>query len=130
MDWNEEDLHFYLHNEWCREADQLYSNGDFERAEINYKKALEGKPDDFYLQYRILGCCHMQNKWEDVVDIYENLPQTLHPYDVNWFAIARSYYFCNEYENALEIIDACLNNMPQHVDFQEFRQHIVENFSR
>jgi len=60
-------------NKHIREGNDLYTEGNYQDAEIEYMKALEANPDSYKGQFNVGGSIYKQDNFEDATTIYNNL---------------------------------------------------------
>lgn len=60
-------------NKYLREGNDLYTEGNYHDAEIEYMKALEVNPDSYKGQFNVGGSIYKQDNFEDATTIYNNL---------------------------------------------------------
>src|SRR5688572_12079682 len=57
-------------------GNQLYKAGQFEQAEIQYRKALEAEPGDTTAMHNLANALHRQGKFEEAIRVTNSLAKS------------------------------------------------------
>lgn len=102
-----------------RKGNDYYQDGEFEKAEENYLKAMEKKPNSYEGAYNLGNATYKQGRYEDASNQFELTAKK----EANKDALARSYHNLGnsllkgkQYEKSIAAYKNALRNNPEDMD--------------
>jgi tetratricopeptide (TPR) repeat protein len=127
-------VHYSLGMAYANRGKDLGNAGDFNKAELHYRRSLDMMPDrnDAVYGIAVLYFYHMDRK-SDAIDILEKAALKHRTYYLVRFGLARMYYDLQKPDRSLVLYqELCsdLNKQPDAGTFLEYKKACRENIQR
>lgn len=106
-------------NKYLRQGNKAFESGDFKKAEIDYRKALDKNQKSVKGEYNLGGAIYQQENFEEAQQHYEQLAATnLSPEQkaMTYHNLGNSYLQMQKPEQAIEAYKNALRNNPNDLD--------------
>lgn len=98
-----------------RQGNKMYDKENYEEAEVDYRKALEKKPESDKAQYNLAGALYKQEKYEDAATEYNILANTGKDSEETarfYHNLGNSYLQLGKLQESIEAYKNALRNNP------------------
>lgn len=106
-------------NKFIRQGNRAFEEGDFKKAEIDYRKALDKNQKSVKGEYNLGGAIYQQENYEEAQRLYEQLASTnLKPEQkaMTYHNLGNSFLQMQKPEPAIEAYKNALRNNPNDLD--------------
>ncbi len=97
----------------AKTAKQLLDNGDFSKAEKNYRRALKSSPTNYDYKYGLSMALYRQKKYSHTIKFCEEIVKDKTATVDSYRLLANSYDLHNNYEKAISTLEAAVVKYPQ-----------------
>lgn len=109
-------LGFASCKDYKKEAIESFNKGDYETAELYFKKVLLGKPNDVYSLYNLARALEEQKKFDESMDHYSTLVKLDNAHMQGYLGRARVSFQMGLYESAAIDSHIVLRNVPDYFE--------------
>lgn len=102
-------------NKLIRKGNNAFEEGDYQKAEIDYRKALEKNQESVKGEFNLGGAMYQQERFEEAAKKFESLSGENLPPEIkagSYHNLGNAYMGMNEYEQAIEAYKNALRNNP------------------
>lgn len=102
-------------NEFIKKGNQLYNQGKYKEAEIEYRKALELNPQSNIAKYNLGNSLYRQNRFEEAKELFDKVdPNSFSKKALadSYHNLGNSFFQSKNYENSIESYKKALLNNP------------------
>lgn len=106
-------------NNFIRQGNQAFESGDFKKAEIDYRKALDKNQKSIKGEYNLGGAIYQQKNYEEAQKLYEQLASsdlTKEQKSMTYHNLGNSFLQMQKPEPAIEAYKNALRQNPNDLD--------------